>query len=478
MGTRLFATIWCPLLLLGFLGAQCAFAQELVPSSELSINSSTDSAHSASSVVDSTIPILVPTLGGGVSQATSANAGVVEEEDFLGDGFLIAPGEESLLGHSVTKTAVSNAVSPNVEIEKDSSRQHIETIPARDQGAITPDEPIVRPELNLSIKPVTHDSALTNLGGGDSGAYVPAAVVEDVRSINFAQNLKDYRSPKLAMLLSFILPGAGQVYSRSIAKSALFAAAEIGIVGASIAFWAQGNRKSDDFLEYANTRFNADKFAAYYKGLSDSLLVWRNGDSAEARSRLQTFYSLPYRDDEYAYIDTFQTWASQRSDEFYKDIQQNQFVHGWLDAEPSLSEIIGAYRNSNDNDSQLSVGGHVYPLEPSFVGDSAKDNSFLLWVPHPAIKNKQIIGQGYSQYQFTYNQMVSDARTSYNRGLRLLLVLLLNHIGSAIDAGLTAKRHNDALLGRHSVWQRLELEQQWVCSGSQMAPGYAVRVSF
>jgi hypothetical protein len=280
------------------------------------------------------------------------------------------------------------------------------------------------------------------------------------------------------MLLSFIIPGAGQAYARNVAKTALFAAAELGVVGASVAFWIQGNRKSAKSLDYADSHFNTDKFAAYYKELGDSLLVWTNNNSKEVRSRLLTYYSLPHQNDDYVYIDTFKVWASERSSDFYDQIGDNQFVHGWLDAEPSLSQIAGAYRNLSENDNQLIVGGRVYPLEPGFVADSTSDSSFLLWVPDPKRKDKYILGQGYSSYQFTYNQMDSDAQSSYKTGQRILLLLLLNHIGSAIDAGLTAKRHNDELLGKQSVWRRLEFEQLWVCSGSQMAPGYAVRVAF
>jgi hypothetical protein len=397
----------------------------------------------------------------------------MHEEDFIGDDFFIAPGEESLLDKSAKEP-----LAPHSKKQASANAVNSVVIPTSKDTVLVPTPSLVAPEVMTNKEPDNQSITLPVLDNADSNASLPSAQVEDVRSINFAQNLKEYRSPKLAMLLSFILPGAGQAYARSIVKTAIFGVAELGIVGASIAFWVQGNRKSDEYLDYADRHFDTEKFADYYNDLSDSLLAWSSNNPDEARKRLQTFYSLPHQNQNYVYIDTFRVWAAQRGRDFYNQIGDNQFVQGWIDAEPSLSQIVDGYRNVSANDTQLIVGQHVYPLEPQFIGDSAKDSSFLLWVPDPKRKDKQIIGQGYSHYQFTYNQMVSEARASYDKGQILLVMLLLNHIGSAMDAGLTAKRHNDELLGKQSLWRRLEFEQQWVCSGSHMAPGYAVRVTF
>jgi hypothetical protein len=56
--------------------------------------------------------------------------------------------------------------------------------------------------------------------------------------------------------------------------------------------------------------------------------------------------------------------------------------------------------------------------------------------------------------------------------------LLVNHVASAVMAGILAKRHNDELLGRESFWRRVGIEQQYVNTGSTTVPGYALQVRF
>jgi hypothetical protein len=461
MGTNLISTLQLALLLITASLVNGAFAQPVDVHGKDS-SSSIITVPASSLKPDSALAPQSKEVSAKGGAIAPLNSGVMVEEDFLGDDFFIAPGEENLLGNSHKEVIRSDAPKQNISNGPLSPAQPLHMDSATVPQA-TPVEPIDAPEFQVPV---------------DEPVAMPSAVVEDVRSINFAQNLKDYRSPKLAMLLSFILPGVGQAYARNFVKTALFGATELGIVGASIAFWVQGNRKSEESLHYADSHFDTDKFATYYNEFEDSLLVWKNNNSDTVRSFLQTFYSLNHQNNSTVYLDTFRLWASNRTDDYYNQIGQNQFVHGWLDAEPTLSQIVQGYRNVAQNDTLLKLGENTYRLESKFARDSVPDSTFLLWVPDPAKAGRQILGQGYSHYQFTYNQMVSQANSSYGKGRFLLVLLLLNHIGSAMDAGLTAKRHNDELLGKQGVWHRLEFEQQWVDGGNSVVPGYAVRISF
>jgi hypothetical protein len=58
------------------------------------------------------------------------------------------------------------------------------------------------------------------------------------------------------------------------------------------------------------------------------------------------------------------------------------------------------------------------------------------------------------------------------------MALLVNHVASAVMAGILAKRHNDELLGKESFWQHIDMKQLSVNTGSGTSPGYALQVRF
>jgi hypothetical protein len=74
--------------------------------------------------------------------------------------------------------------------------------------------------------------------------------------------------------------------------------------------------------------------------------------------------------------------------------------------------------------------------------------------------------------------MLDESRKWANYSRNTFLSLLLNHLASAIMAGIAAKRHNDELLGRESFWHHIEVEPCYVNTGSGTSPGYAVQVEF
>jgi hypothetical protein len=47
-----------------------------------------------------------------------------------------------------------------------------------------------------------------------------------------------------------------------------------------------------------------------------------------------------------------------------------------------------------------------------------------------------------------------------------------------VDAGITAKAYNDEMLGKQSIWQRINIEQKQVNSGWDTYSGYALVLRF
>ena len=77
-----------------------------------------------------------------------------------------------------------------------------------------------------------------------------------------------------------------------------------------------------------------------------------------------------------------------------------------------------------------------------------------------------------------FSKKISESNKYYRISKGVLTMLLVNHIMSAIDAGITAKAHNDQLLGKESFWQRINIEQQTVQTVNGTASGYALQVIF
>ncbi|MDR0306350.1 MAG: DUF5683 domain-containing protein [Chitinispirillales bacterium] len=271
--------------------------------------------------------------------------------------------------------------------------------------------------------PIPSVAADNTTGKIDSAALGPV-VIEDGQSINFAHNLKEYRSPRLAMLLSLLVPGLGQAYSKSYVKAGAFGAAELAAIGTAVYFNSAGKSKKREAHKFADQRFSVDSLKRYDKSMRDGF----------------TNANLPLPYDTTLYDDDFYDAADKKQTYYYERIREKYMTPGWIDFTPGIDEVE-SWINEN-----------------SKFGDE--------WF-------------GYSNFQAKYNSMMKDSKSRYDAVNYTLYAILINHIISAIDAGFTAMAYNSHLLGKDkSVWNRLSVEQQYVFTGSETAPGIALKVKF
>jgi len=273
--------------------------------------------------------------------------------------------------------------------------------------------------------------------------------VENIKSINFAQNLKQYRSPKLAMLFSFLLPGSGQLYAHHKLKASIFGAAELAIIGTGTALAVKGRNEMRKAHQFADANYSVDTFKLYYydhfkPSVSDTV---HNGIFGNGNLTVEQFYQM----------------AQEKDDEFYKNIQgnDNPFVRGWKDVTPKF--IPGSLTPSNDEYKNYS-----------------SDTAYLVYY----VKDKDTIGArssarfGFSELQKEFESKFSRANNFYDISQKVFFLLLLDRIVSAVDAGITAKAYNDEMLGKQSFWQRINIEQKQVNSGWDSYSGYALVLRF
>lgn len=267
--------------------------------------------------------------------------------------------------------------------------------------------------------------------------------VEDVKSINFAQNLKQYRSPKLAMLLSFLMPGSGQLYARHKLKAAIFGAAELTIIGTGTALAVKGRKELKKAKQFADDNYRVENFKTYYYN------VFKPNVSV-------TLHDLIFGSGNLT-IDQFEQLAQKRDNDFYRNIQgnDNPFVRGWKDVTPTFLPDFT-------------------PAEPGYKTYS----SDTLYLVYPANMDSTHARFGFSKLQEEFEIKFSKANNFYDISQKVFFLLLLDRIVSAVDAGITAKAYNDEMLGKQSMWQRINIEQKQVNSGWETYSGYALVFRF
>ncbi|MDR2578214.1 MAG: hypothetical protein LBC70_05320 [Chitinispirillales bacterium] len=296
-------------------------------------------------------------------------------------------------------------------------------------------------------------------------------VIEDGRTVNFAQNLAEYRSPRLAMLLSFLVPGLGQAYSRDYIKAGGFIAAEVAVIGVAAYLNSVGKSKKRDAHKFADRHFDVEQLREYDRQLLQEFERRLAGGYIDTSRAVAV---LPWE----PYDDAFYDAAANRETYFYETIRNVDFTPGWRDNEFTLNEIIalgqndtlqrqsGVYRSFSDAGNLPEARSHLFYLVRRVAdanGNAMRDEQWA---------------RGYSSYQEQYNSMMNDANSYHDFVNFTLYALVVNHIVSAIDAGFTARAHNARLLGRESAWNRISVEQQYVFTGSETSPGIAFRVKF
>jgi hypothetical protein len=290
------------------------------------------------------------------------------------------------------------------------------------------------------------------------------AKVEAAKSINFARGVKEYRSPKLAMLLSLLVPGLGQAYVKSYVKAGLFFAADVAIISTSVAFSTIGKNQYNQATAFADRNYSVSKMSSYYNGLY-SFMLGSNmyGDSASADTAINAIYADSLK--------SFIQGSKVKSSSYYQTLSDqgasNPYVQGWNDCQPTIAQIA----NANDEP----ISGSKYNYTPY---DTLELN-YLVQLHNKNTNNPVGVPvYGYSDSMLAYQKMMAQSSDNTKIAMTVLFVLILNHVVSAVDALITANAYNDELLGKQSFWHHVNLEPTVAGSGFQIGPALSLRLQF
>lgn len=220
-----------------------------------------------------------------------------------------------------------------------------------------------------------------------------SSLVDDVGDAS----LPGRKSVLKAGILSFLVPGLGQVYNGShIGKVALFAGAEVGALLGAKKYDDDGNNTVAEFEAIARANWNENDYWDYL------LQVYNDTTDADDDRGATHGHHLP----------------STHTQQYFEMIgKYDQFSYGWARAE-----------------------GHG--ADSGQIADTA-----FVWSPSDSYNQGNRFN---SPMRIAYNTLRADANTSFDNRDRMVIFVILNHVVSSVDAVLAASRHNRKLEGSRS----------------------------
>lgn len=216
------------------------------------------------------------------------------------------------------------------------------------------------------------------------------------------------KSPFLAGLFSFVVPGAGEFYAESYLKSALFFAAEVAAISVGIIYDGKGDDQTEVFQNYANERWDAAKYARWtIDNLEDHLNpILENNLSASDYSDL--FYDEERTRVNWNVLNELESdiggWYSHRLERY---------------GEQQYYEMIGKYP-------QFNPGWDDFDESSKFTYTNTNRDPVTAHFDY-------------------YSGLRGKANDFYNIASTAVVIVVVNHILSAADAAWSASRYNKTL---------------------------------
>ena len=231
---------------------------------------------------------------------------------------------------------------------------------------------------------------------------IDSKTIED--EITFNPELKliqeeNKKSPVLAALFSLVVPGSGELYAGSYLKSAIFFLVEVSAIAADILWTKRGDELTQDFKNYANEHWSAVRYSEWLNTYSQQL----GAENAphidiDPNTAIQPWQRVNFNQINQVeeLVPTFSHRLLPFGEQQYYEVigKYKQFNHGWDQSDPNTAE-------------------------------------YLTNVP---------------QQMVDYSAMFTKPdETFYKYASTAAVVLVVNHVLSAIDAAWSTSRYNKSL---------------------------------
>jgi hypothetical protein len=252
---------------------------------------------------------------------------------------------------------------------------------------------------------------------GDDEVLVKRLELKQKASEQVNSNKQDFDGSKIgkkksihkAVAFSALVPGSGQVYAKSYIKSAVFFAIEVGAWTAYFHYNKQGDKKDSEFRTYADEKWSEYRYWSYlnWVALNDP-----NYDPLDYFEYIEVtapnggnWYLIPdnyYRNNQDLILSTLRV------------VERDKYTHQLPSAHTQqYYEMIGKY--------------------PGQFGNAWYDADFDYIYSGP--NNITPLNDKYMDMREKSNQLYQSAQYG-------LMVVLINHVISAIDAGFTTRKYN------------------------------------
>lgn len=214
------------------------------------------------------------------------------------------------------------------------------------------------------------------------------------------------KSVKKSVLFSAIVPGSGQIYTNSYIKGILFLGVEIAAIVLNRDYDNKANDFEDVFETLADAQWDEDSYWNWIAQISN--LDRTNKSALRDFERLTFSHFLP----------------NVVNQQYYENVgKYDQFVYGWQDFRDLLGTRIFTFQD---------------------------------------YQNKEFDSQDLTTISPTRNNYVKIRKNSndnFKKATTMTTIIMLNHLFSAIDAGLTTKFRNDKITAELNIQGKLYYEE-------------------
>lgn len=209
------------------------------------------------------------------------------------------------------------------------------------------------------------------------------------------------KSPFLAALMSAVVPGAGEIYSGNFLKAAIFLAVEAAAITTSVIYNNKGDDQTSVFEKFAQENWDVARYARWTIANLSILKYELNADD----------YSDLFYDDAQTQVN----WSVlNRLEEDISGYYSHRLAPF---GDQQYYEMIGKYPQFNPGWAEFGDD----PTTPYYFGDPLVD-------------------------QFhEYSKMRGEANDFYNVASKAVIIVMVNHLASAIDAAFSAASYNKSL---------------------------------
>ncbi len=225
----------------------------------------------------------------------------------------------------------------------------------------------------------------------------------------------EQKSTRRAFLYSLLIPGAGQIYTKSnIIKPILFLGIEVAGIMGYLNFHGKGEDRRDVYQAYADEHWFYD--GRYVMKYDDGAIT----DSAYHGGYLGSLEDQ-YPSGEWCFGDTAK-WYDSGDNKWKNTFAEHLNVVVNVEDSSSVAVKDHAYYENIGKYPQFQFGWDDFPYPQ----------------PDSLVNNKDYR----SPHRNTYVKLRKDANDEFSKATKMLFLTMANHLVSAFDAALSARRFN------------------------------------